>query len=138
VYLIIGEAGIGYSLVEGYRLPPIMFSKEEAVAMVTAEKLVEKFGDNSTKNTYHSALNKIKAVLKNAEKDNLDLISDQIQIINNRSLNIEKPGNEIQNILKRKVEKLQVSIEFFTNYSQENSIRTIQPVGIYIRQIVGI
>ncbi len=29
---IIGEAGIGYSIVDGYRLPPVMFTKEEATA----------------------------------------------------------------------------------------------------------
>lgn len=29
---IIGEAGAGYSLLEGYRLPPVMFTQEEAMA----------------------------------------------------------------------------------------------------------
>jgi predicted DNA-binding transcriptional regulator YafY len=38
---IIGEAGVGYSLVDGYRLPPIMFTREEATAFLTAEKFVE-------------------------------------------------------------------------------------------------
>ena len=38
-----GEAGIGYSIVDGYRLPPVMFTKEEAIAFITAEKLMAKF-----------------------------------------------------------------------------------------------
>ena len=40
-----GEAGVGYSIVDGYRLPPVMFTQEEAMAFITAEKLMEKFTD---------------------------------------------------------------------------------------------
>ena len=56
---IISEAGLGYSLVEGYRLPPVMFSKEEAIAFLTAEKLIEKFTDAETFQVYSSGLYKI-------------------------------------------------------------------------------
>ena len=41
------EAGVGYYLADGYRLPPVMFTKEEVTAFLTAEKLIEKFTDNS-------------------------------------------------------------------------------------------
>ena len=49
---LIGEAGIGYSLVDGFRLPPILFTKEEAMALITAEKLVEKVTDYSYIKSY--------------------------------------------------------------------------------------
>ncbi len=39
---IIGEAGIGYSIMEGYRLPPVMFTREEASSFIAAEKLMER------------------------------------------------------------------------------------------------
>ena len=29
---VVGEAGVGYSLVKGYHLPPVMFTAEEALA----------------------------------------------------------------------------------------------------------
>ena len=44
---IASESGIGYSLMEGYRLPPVMFTNTEAIAFITAEKLIEKFTDKS-------------------------------------------------------------------------------------------
>jgi len=44
-----GEAGVGYQLMEGYRLPPVMFTKEEAIAFLTAEKMVEILTDASSK-----------------------------------------------------------------------------------------
>jgi predicted DNA-binding transcriptional regulator YafY len=31
---IIGEVGVGYSMMKGYRLPPIMFTQEEAIASI--------------------------------------------------------------------------------------------------------
>jgi len=37
---IVTEEGIGYSLMEGYRLPPVMFSEEEANALIAAEKII--------------------------------------------------------------------------------------------------
>src|SRR5664279_5689637 len=49
---VIGEAGVGYSIMEGYRLPPVMFTREEATAFLTAEKLVEKLTDVSTRKNY--------------------------------------------------------------------------------------
>ena len=35
---VAGEAGTGYSVMEGYRLPPVMFTREEATSFVAAEK----------------------------------------------------------------------------------------------------
>ena len=61
---IIGEAGLGYSIMDGYRLPPVMFTKEEATAFLTAEKLIEKFTDPSTEVSYKSAMYKVRAVLR--------------------------------------------------------------------------
>jgi hypothetical protein len=61
---ISGEAGVGYSIMEGYRLPPVMFTKEEARTFITAEKLMEKFTDFSTQSQYQSAMFKVKAVLR--------------------------------------------------------------------------
>src|SRR5690349_10664094 len=67
-----GEAGVGYSLMDGYRLPPVMFTREEAIAFLTAEKLVEKLTDETNGKNYKSAMYKIRAVLRSAEKDLLE------------------------------------------------------------------
>eukprot|EP01136_Pigoraptor_vietnamica_P039838 Opistho-1_new@11073 len=53
---IYGEAGIGYSLVDGYRLPPVMFTREEASSFIAAEKLMEKFIDKELGQHYQSAM----------------------------------------------------------------------------------
>jgi len=35
---IYSEAGLGYSLLEGYRLPPVMFTREEAESFIDRRK----------------------------------------------------------------------------------------------------
>src|ERR1700720_1726919 len=67
-----GEAGVGYSIMDGYRLPPVMFTKEEATAFLTAEKLIEKLTDPLSDENYKSAMYKIRSVLRVAEKDFLE------------------------------------------------------------------
>lgn len=42
---ITGEAGVGYSIMDGYRLPPIQFTKEEATTFLMASKIIEKYTD---------------------------------------------------------------------------------------------
>ncbi|HZB12127.1 MAG TPA: HTH domain-containing protein, partial [Chryseolinea sp.] len=54
------EAGKGYFIVDGYHLPPVMFTQEEGSAMLFAGKLVEKMTDKSIRKEFESALLKIK------------------------------------------------------------------------------
>src|SRR3954463_14438532 len=82
---IIGEAGIGYSIMDGYRLPPVMFTREEATAFLTAEKFVEKLTDASTSGHHKSAMYKIRSILKTAEKDLLEDIDSKIEVFKSHS-----------------------------------------------------
>src|SRR3569833_2032513 len=76
---IIGEAGVGYSIMEGYRLPPVMLTREEATAFLTAEKLMEKLTDPSSDENYKSAMYKVRSVLRMAVKDFLDNIDGHMK-----------------------------------------------------------
>ena len=44
---ILTEDGKGYTLPEGYKIPPVMFTENEANALITAEQLVLKNRDSS-------------------------------------------------------------------------------------------
>jgi predicted DNA-binding transcriptional regulator YafY len=65
---IYSEAGTGYELMEGYKLPPVMFSQEEALSFIAAEKLMDRFIDEGLKQNFLSATYKIKSVLRMSEK----------------------------------------------------------------------
>lgn len=72
------EAGLGYYLVEGYRLPPLKFSLKEVAALITAGKLVDRLDEPSLKADFDSALFKIKAVLNEPEKDYIEKLQELI------------------------------------------------------------
>lgn len=78
------EAGIGYFLPDNYKLPPVMFTTEEATALLLAGKLATKLADEATAKSYNSALYKIKAILKHGDKDRLELLENSIEVYNHR------------------------------------------------------
>ena len=130
---IIGEAGVGYSIVDGYRLPPVMFTREEATAFLTAEKFVEKLTDNATSEHHKSAMYKIRAILKTAEKDLLDDIDSSIEVLRSHSqLNVDNKDH-IQTLLNSIAKKSVICINYFALHSQEHTKREIEAIGIFYK-----
>jgi predicted DNA-binding transcriptional regulator YafY len=129
---IIGEAGQGYSLADGYRLPPIAFTLEEATAFITAEKLVESLTDEVNGSNYRSAMYKIRAVLRSADKDYLEGMDSRIEVLKaSRPPQIKAGVNPLQLILKAITLKRVISLNYFSYYRQEHSQRCVEPVGVF-------
>lgn len=129
---IIGEAGQGYSLVEGYRLPPVMFTQEEARAFVVAEKIFEKVTDRGSSDQFRSAMLKIKAVLRTAEKDQLEELSPQVEVIRMRNqLQTGEKSKFLQAILDCLTNKNPIEINYTTFEEERTNLRVVEPVGIY-------
>jgi len=129
---LIGEAGVGYSIMDGYRLPPVMFTREEATAFLTAEKFVEKLTDSTTMKHHQSAMYKVRAILKTAEKEALEDLDGSIEVLKSHSQK-RATGNtdHIQTILDSIVQKKLLSIDYFAGHSQEFTKRDVEPVGIF-------
>src|SRR3954469_21072206 len=98
---VIGEAGIGYRLMEGYKLPPVMFNEDETSALLTASKLMQTMSDENSSRHYASALDKIRAVLRVTEKDHLEEIDQHIAVISRPAIARKKPAElHLQQILR--------------------------------------
>jgi predicted DNA-binding transcriptional regulator YafY len=69
---ISGEAGVGYSLLKGYQLPPVMFTAEEASALFVGGELVKQLTDASLHVPMGSALVKLRAVLPRDRQDHVE------------------------------------------------------------------
>lgn len=129
-----GEAGIGYSLMEGYRLPPVMFTPEEATAFLTAEKLIETMTDTALAEHYKSAMFKVKAVLRTSEKDQLETLDEHIRVLDNPYLPAkDRKEGHIPAILKSITEKTVLSLLYFASHSQSETERYVEPIGIFHR-----
>jgi predicted DNA-binding transcriptional regulator YafY len=80
---ILTEEGKGYTLMEGYRIPPVMFSENQANALILAEQLVLMNKDSSFIKDYTEAIDKIKAVLGQSEKNKANLLAERTRFQQN-------------------------------------------------------
>lgn len=126
------EAGKGYFIVDGYHLPPVMFSQEEASAILLAGKMVEKMTDRSVKQAFESALLKIKSVLNDSEKDRLELLQSHIEVQNRpHGGQPDFPNRFLTDIQKAVVQREAIQIEYFSNYNDQITKRMVEPIGLF-------
>jgi predicted DNA-binding transcriptional regulator YafY len=129
---VIGEAGTGYSLMEGYRLPPVMFNLDEATALLTASKLVQSKTDEGIWKHYASALDKIKAILRHSEKEHIEEIDDHIAVMTHPAI-VYQPESQLhlQSILKAIGSSSVIEIHYNSIERNESTWRKLEPIGIY-------
>ena len=124
---IYAEDGKGYSLMEGYRIPPVMFTENEANALVTAEQLVLKNSDSSLIKDYSDAVDKIKAVLKNHLKDKADLLGERTRF--DQNTNKERTSDNLSDLQFALTNFTLISIEY-KNEDGKSSARIIEPFAL--------
>lgn len=125
---ICGNPGIGYSLVEGYRLSSLMFTKEEAMAFLTAEKMIEQLTDSQNSNYFRQGMDKIRAALRMVDKKYLHELDDTIAVYKSRSAGKSLP-NLTQVILGSINDKRIIEVDY-TNADDNKSQRSLEAVGI--------
>jgi predicted DNA-binding transcriptional regulator YafY len=128
---ISGEAGVGYTLMEGYRLPPVMFSREEAGSFVAAEKLMQKFSDKTLGAYYQSAMYKVRSVLKGSAKDRVEQLEEQIWINSDQEIFNEHTPDALDVLLDSIAEKKQIALKYQSSYSDDLIDRIIEPLGVF-------
>ena len=128
---ITGEAGVGYSLMEGYRLPPVMFTREEAGSFVAAEKLMQKFSDKALGAHYESAMYKVKSVLRGSAKNWVAALETQIWINSSQEIFNEQAPDALNVLLDSIAAKRQVALQYQSLQSDEPTDRIIEPVGLF-------
>lgn len=128
------EAGKGYFIVDGFHLPPVMFTQDEANSMLLAGKLVDKMADKSVRTAFDSALHKIKAVLSDPEKDHLENLDSNIGVfLRTRYEHRETadfPDDFLTEIQKGIAQRHVLSMEY-VNIEEQITQRQIEPVGIF-------
>lgn len=68
-----------YFVVQGYFLPPVSFSSDEANTLLLMESMAFGFADKSMHTHSSAALSKVKAVLRGAQQEKLDQLNRNIR-----------------------------------------------------------
>ncbi|MBI1185032.1 WYL domain-containing protein [bacterium] len=126
---IMGDAGVGYSIVREYNLPPVHFSLEEANALLIAAKLVESLPDDLVKNHFKSAFEKIRAVMNWPQKLHIEQMEQVVKVLH------VWPPNEVHKgyfdlVQKALLESKVLKISYLSSYKNEVSRREVEPIGL--------
>ena len=125
---IVTEEGKGYSILEGYHLPPVMFTEAEAQALLIAEKIMLQNKDQSLTEQYEKAITKIKSVLKGKQQEKTDFLAQRIQVRNNPKQ--QKTSNYLIQ-LQSTIAHFQVVNIAYLSLSNHHSQRAIEPFALY-------
>jgi len=124
---ILTEDGKGYTLMDGYRIPPVMFSENQANALILAEQLVLKNRDSSLIKDYAEAIDKVKAVLRQTEKDKANLLSLRTKFA--KLDNFEIKSNILSSLQNALTNFYLVKFDYI-NAENRESKRTVEPFAL--------
>lgn len=126
------DEGKGYTLMEGYTLPPLMLTETEANALITAEQLVMRNKDASFVKNYLDAVTKIKALLRHNTKNKAELLSERIVFRQNTAGASTSNYLSLLQLAITNLTVLKISYESLEN--NQVTLRTIEPFALYSTQ----
>lgn len=129
---IVTEEGKGYCLLEGYRVPPVMFTESEANALITAEQLILNNKDTSFVREYTQAIHKIKSVLRHNTQKKANLLSQRIVVRQN--LSGEKTSDYLSQLQLALTNFNVVKIAYHAPDTNKNTNRIVEPFALYSTQ----
>lgn len=117
----------GYFVVNGYFLPPVSLTSEEANALLLSESLVYGFSDRSIQLHYSNALNKVRTVLRSSQKEKLDNLDNRIRMQSHPSLML---NFEYLSVLQNSIAGKTIIEIDYRNNKDEISKRKAEPIGL--------
>ncbi len=120
------ETGVGYRLMKGFHLPPLMFNEQELAALMLGARMMQVWSDPTLAKAAQQAIDKIESVLPEHLKPELsrqeiiipDFMTDNESVQHLSSL--------------REAIKQQKKVTFdYTREDGQHSQRTIHPLGIF-------
>ncbi|MGJ8655591.1 MAG: helix-turn-helix transcriptional regulator [Akkermansiaceae bacterium] len=126
---IIAEAGVGYSLMKGYHLPPVMFTQSEAQALAMGGVLVDSLTDPALQQQMKNALLKVSAVLPADQRSSLAKLSGSTRLYQQGSTSKDHHQAEIPILQQALIEQRIISLSYQDSYAN-HSERQIEPVEL--------
>lgn len=129
---VVTQEGKGYTIMEGYRLPPVMFTREEAIALLTAEKLAAGLTDQPTAQLTGAAMDKLRSALRRTDRDHVETLAPRIQVLST----VGQPDrpNAYQQLVTAITNQRVVQLLYSAADADEPTLRDIEPIGLYLSQ----
>ena len=122
-----GEAGVGYIMRGGYEMPPLMFTRDEVVALVAGARMIRAWGGLEMARSAEEALVKIEAVLPDAERAR----AEAVQIHAWSDYSISEATRGLIDVIDRAVEtRLRLTLAY-RDVNGAVTGRTVRPLGLF-------
>lgn len=126
-----GNAGEGYFIVEGYHLPPVVFSHDEASAILLGSKFMEFHTDSTTNESFKNALTNVRAVLRYSDKEHLDQLEEKVSVIPSMTTGPDGfPDSHLKEIQQAISVRKTLFFHYYSSYNDSFSQREVEPLGL--------
>ncbi len=121
-----GEAGVGYRLLKGFYLPPLMFDEEELTALVLGARMIQAWTDDDLARAAHRAICKIRNVISEDLRPELEreelLVPD---------FNSDRAMKRCLALLRRAIKGRHKICCDYTRDDGQQASRTVRPLGLF-------
>ena len=121
-----GEAGVGYRLGAGFDVPPLMFTQNEASALVAAARMAQSWVDPALARDIETGLGKILSVLPRAAR------------VSAEALALYAPAMGMDDAIRAQLQTLREAVQArqklrlsYRDVSGDTSDRTVRPLGCF-------
>ena len=121
-----GAAGVGYLMRSGYDLPPLMFTREEVVALVLGARLVAAWGGASMAGAARDSLSKIESALPRADE-----VRDALERFGAPAIGLLAEERERLDVLDRATRERQVVAIDYAAPARPPTRRRVHPLGLW-------
>lgn len=131
---VVAQAGVGYSLVEGYFLPPLSFSTDEATMLLLGSEFVADSFDAQYRDAAHAAAHKIEAVLSEKLRGEVGYLRGSIAFVAPETLASDASAKFLPTLRRAIIEQRTIRFHYHTRYSMDRSTaqktRDADPYGL--------
>lgn len=121
-----GEAGVGYRIGRGFDLPPLMFSTQEASALIAAARMAQAWLDPALARNAEAALGKILSVLPSGTRTAAE------------ATRIYAPPMALDDTVAQRLQQLREAAQtrhklrlHYATIEGERSVRVVRPLGCF-------
>ncbi len=121
-----GEAGVGYLMRDGYDLPPLMFSRDEIVALVAGARLIRAWGGADMARAAEESLVKIETVLPEPERRRV------------AEIEIHALAPEMTQAIRTRIDYIEKAVEArnrltlaYQDAKEKPTKRVVRPLGLW-------
>ena len=127
------ETNKGYFVVPGYFLPPVSFTSHEANALILVAALADRFADRSIARHSDNALEKVRTVLRQSDKEKSEHLSSRTRVLSPPK--VEGPQNDpggsnyLSEVQQAMSEQTILQIDY-TDSKNMKTRREVEPIGM--------